>query len=336
MRTMERFVDVLDAAALGFSLPQRGFCELLYIARVDFPTNCCEIACKWGRTRCTLQTMRAHTRNTRNWKVWTHNGIRIHYLPELDGTGRSLVAPYMRFLRTNIFDRPRFDKAFEWCSGPGFIGFSLLAEGLCKRLCVADINPQAVEALRRTVRENGLEDVVTVYLSDNFESIPATESFDLVVGNPPWYYHDNPTHQVFGSTWLARTLHRGRLCAIDDGWKIHEAFYSRVADYLNPGAVVCPYVQAPFESELWFAPRWGRATRVEPKPYNVRPRPPFETFTEMIAKSGLTYMATVSDKPYRDPLSLLTPFPGMWIMVSRMPADDLRTAKSHSVWRDPR
>jgi len=258
-------------------------------------------------------------KDERRWRTWNHKGLRIHYVRELDGTGRSLVAPYVRFFRTNIFDRPRFDKAFEWCSGPSFIGFSLLAEGLCKRLCVADINPLAVEALHRTVHDNGLEDVVSVHLSDNFKSIPATESFDLVVGNPPWYYHDNPTHRVFGSNWLARMLHRGRLCAIDDGWKIHEAFYAGVADHLNPGALVCPYVQAPFESELWFSPRRCRGTFVEPKPYNVRPEPPFETFRKMIEKSGLTYVATVSDERYRDQLSLLRPFPAMWIMVSRKP-----------------
>jgi hypothetical protein len=52
-------------------------------------------------------------------------------------------------------------------------------------------------------------------------------------------------------------------------------------------------------------------------------RATFDTFREMIEQSGLTYVATVSDKQYRDTLSLLGPFPGMWIMVSRMPADDL-------------
>lgn len=251
------------------------------------------------------------------WRVWKHKGIRIHYLPELDGTGRSLVTPYARFLRSNVFGQRRFDTAYEWCSGPAFIGFSLLAEGLCRRLCLADINPLAVEAIRRTVRDNELEDVVSVHLSDNFRSIPSRESFDLVVGNPPWYFHDNPSHRVFGSNALGRMLHRGRLCAIDDGWRIHEAFYAGVAEHLNPGAVVCPYVQAPFESELWFSPRWCHGTFLEPAPYNVRPTPPFETFKQMIERSGLTYVATVCDAPYRRPVSLMTPFPPMWIMVSR-------------------
>ena len=259
-----------------------------------------------------------------SWRIWKHRGLRIHYLRELDGTGRSLVAPYLKFLRTHLFGRnfaeqPPFERGFEWCSGPGFIGFSLLAEGICKKLCVADVNPQAVEALRKTVRDNKLEDVVTIHHSDNFRSIPPGESFDLVVGNPPWYFHDNPAHRVFGSNWLAKMLHNGRLCAIDDGWKIHEAFYAGVADHLNPGAVVCPYVQAPFESELWFSPRWAHGTFLEPEPYNVRPRRLRRRASmEMIERSGSrTYVATVSDAPYRRPFSLLRLFPPMWMMVSR-------------------
>jgi methylase of polypeptide subunit release factors len=251
------------------------------------------------------------------WKIWKYKGIGVNYRNDLDGTGRSFVRPYVNFLRSNVFGQRRFEKAFEWCSGAGFIGFSLLAEGICKKLCVADINPDAVEALRKTVHDNGLDDVVTVHHSDNFQSIPAQESFDLVVGNPPWYYHDNPSHRVFGSNVLARALHLGRLRAIDDGWKIHEGFYEGVSDHLNPGAVVCPYVQAPFDSELWFSPRWCRGTFLEPVPYNVRPRPPFEAFKEMIDKSGLAYMATVSDAAYQRRTSAMRAFPQMWFMVSR-------------------
>ena len=89
-------------------------------------------------------------RRAKHLEIWSHKGLRIHYLRELDGSGRSLVRPYLNFFRTHVFDRPVFGRAFEWCSGPAFIGFSLLAEGICERLCLADINPIAVETLRRT------------------------------------------------------------------------------------------------------------------------------------------------------------------------------------------
>ena len=38
-----------------------------------------------------------------------------------------------------------------------FIGFSLLAHGICDKLTVADVNPEAVECCKKTVKENKLE-----------------------------------------------------------------------------------------------------------------------------------------------------------------------------------
>jgi tRNA G37 N-methylase Trm5 len=50
---------------------------------------------------------------------------------------------------------------------------SLLGHGLCETLCLADINPQAVEACRRTIEDNRLGARVAVYHSDNLAGIPA-------------------------------------------------------------------------------------------------------------------------------------------------------------------
>jgi 16S rRNA G1207 methylase RsmC len=85
---------------------------------------------------------------------------------------------------------PKQKRVFEWCAGPGFIGFSMLGHGLCSSLCLADINPEAVRACQRTVSENGLSDRVSVYCSDNLLNIPATERWDLVVSNPPHFIDD--------------------------------------------------------------------------------------------------------------------------------------------------
>ncbi|MGZ5855564.1 MAG: methyltransferase [Xanthobacteraceae bacterium] len=113
-------------------------------------------------------------------------------------------------------------RTFEWCAGPAFIGFSLLGAGLTETLCLGDINPQATEACRRTIRDNGLADKVAVYHSDNFANIPASEMFDLVVGNPPNY----PDEFI------------GQLRAHDPDWRIHRAFFAGVGAHLNPGGVI--------------------------------------------------------------------------------------------------
>ena len=51
------------------------------------------------------------------------------------------------FLRSR--GMPKQKRAFEWCSGPGFIGFSMLGNGLCETLCLSDINPAAVSSCQQ-------------------------------------------------------------------------------------------------------------------------------------------------------------------------------------------
>jgi methylase of polypeptide subunit release factors len=117
---------------------------------------------------------------------------------------------------------PKQQKVFEWCSGPAFIGFSILAHELCETLCLADINEQAVEACRRTIRANGLEERVSLYHSDNLQNIPSDECWDLVVGNPPFYNEVQP--------WCIRSH--------DKDWQIHRRFFARIGHFLKPGGVI--------------------------------------------------------------------------------------------------
>ena len=116
---------------------------------------------------------------------------------------------------------PRQARVFEWCAGPAFIGFAMLAHGLCETLCLADINPVAVAACRRTIAENGLAERVTVYHSDNLSAIPAEEQWDLVVGNPPFF-------------------DRGafHLRAHDRGWHLHREFFAAIGRFLRPGGII--------------------------------------------------------------------------------------------------
>lgn len=210
------------------------------------------------------------------------DGVKVSYRRSLDGNG-SLFAPLIvDFLRNRLASAgggQRFAKAYEWCSGPGFIGFALLAAGLCEKLCLADINPRALECIARTVKRNGLEDRVTYYLSDNLESLPVTEQFDLVVSNPPWFYRINPEHPLHAKL-------RDDLRPNDPGWKLHEAFYTGIARHLVEGAFVCMS-----ENEV------HNATVVLPGfdgvPYDIRPRPAIEDWRVMMKNGGLTYVDTL-------------------------------------------
>src|SRR5260370_13118964 len=127
---------------------------------------------------------------------WRYAGVDVSYRAGLDGGGTFLAQYFVRAVRRH-YERLPVKSAFEWCSGPGFIGFSLLADGICEHLCLADINPGALDCVRRTVSRNRLQDRVSYYLSDNFKAIPDDEQFDLIVGNPPSYYSLNSSHPYY-------------------------------------------------------------------------------------------------------------------------------------------
>src|ERR1017187_7290614 len=112
-------------------------------------------------------------------------GIGISYRAELDGGGTGFGQDFISFFKARGMPKQR--SIFEWCSGPGFISFSLLGHGFCETLCLADINPDAVASCERTVHANKLSDRVSVYRSDNLRSIPRSEKWDLVVSNPPHF-----------------------------------------------------------------------------------------------------------------------------------------------------
>jgi hypothetical protein len=144
--------------------------------------------------------------------------IDVYYLPHLDGGGRTFGQDYVPYVKKTF---GKVERICEFAAGPGFIGFSLLANGLCKTLCLVDINPEAIEICKKTIRENHLEDCVSVYLSDGLQSVSKEEKWDLVVSNPPH----------FSGVASARSKDRG-LILVDPDWSIHKAFYRQLPYFL--------------------------------------------------------------------------------------------------------
>jgi len=156
-----------------------------------------------------------------HWLKTTIAGISISYRRDLDGGGRGFGQDFIPLLKKR--NMPTQQRTFEWCSGPGFIGFSILGNGLTKTLSLADVNVEAVEACLLTVRENNLNDKVSAYLSDNLCSIPPTEQWNLIVANPPH----------FADSW-----DEDDCLAFDKNWHLHREFFSQVGTFLSPGGVI--------------------------------------------------------------------------------------------------
>jgi predicted RNA methylase len=187
------------------------------------------------------------------YQTKTFAGVDVYYTRELDGGGAGYGQDFIPFIEKNL---PRPRRVFEWCAGPGFIGFSILAHGLCDTLCLADINTAALDACRKTVAANGLSERVTVLRSDGLRDIPSSERWDLVVANPP--------HS--GTDATIERIARPPILYQDPGWALHRAFYREVRRFLAAGAHVVVQENAMFSSP--------------------------DTFREMISEAGLVLVGT--------------------------------------------
>ena len=151
------------------------------------------------------------------------NGIRVYYTKNTLASGSTDGQDFLRIFKEYKFKPKRL---FEWCSGCAFIAFSLLANGYCDSLCLADINKEAVACCLKTIHENNLYEKVTLYHSDCFDNIPETEQWDMVVGNPP---HFHEVHDEFRTP---------DLLYLDVDWDLHRRFYSQITKYIKPNGLI--------------------------------------------------------------------------------------------------
>ena len=149
--------------------------------------------------------------------------ISVSYTNNLDGAGLQLTNHFVAIVEKLI---GKVSRICEFGAGPGFIGFSLLANGLCDSLCLIDINPEAVKICKKTIQKNKLESKVSVYLSNGLSNLPSSEKWDLVVSNPPHH----PTKKGL--------FHDDVLKAVDKDWKIHQQFYANVKKFLKPNGSI--------------------------------------------------------------------------------------------------
>ena len=139
-----------------------------------------------------------------------------------DGGGTWFGQDYVSQL--SRYHRP-FGRCLEWCSGPGFIGFALLAHDICDELVLMDRYSLSACSVAETVRQNRCVDRARFYNLDHVAGLPNHERFDLVVANPPHYLE------------CPGDLNYQRI-AVDPDWQAHREFFANIGGYLNPDAVV--------------------------------------------------------------------------------------------------
>ena len=158
------------------------------------------------------------------WEVQGRAGtVLVAYEEQLNGGGLAFGMDLVRHAYNAVgFNAGR---CLEFCSGPAFIGFALVAAGVCDTLALSDKNPEAVRAIQQTLAHPAnawLHDRVDAYVSSGLDDIPATERWDLVVANPPH----------FASADWDPALLQNALTG-DRDWALHRAFYSGVGPHLH-------------------------------------------------------------------------------------------------------
>lgn len=155
-----------------------------------------------------------------------HAGLILFDRREQHWAGLALGRDFPRTL--NELGVGRCGRLFEFCAGPGYIGYALLANGWCESLALSDIDSESIATAMRTAAYNGIEDRVAGYASDVLDDIPADERWDVVVGNPP-AFESHPDKHLADGDW-----DRG----YDTNWNVRRRFYSSVKAHMNPGGVV--------------------------------------------------------------------------------------------------
>jgi methylase of polypeptide subunit release factors len=157
-----------------------------------------------------------------NFAIPGRENFVVTYDSSEDGGGTWFGQEYVSQL--SRYDR-RFGRCLEWCSGPGFIGFALLAHGICEDLTLMDRYALSEDSVVQTVQRNQCGDRARFLHLDNVAHLPDHERFDLIVANPPHYL------ECPGDSNYQRI-------AVDVDWQAHREFFANIGGYLNPNALI--------------------------------------------------------------------------------------------------
>ena len=185
-----------------------------------------------------------------------HN-ISVHHTKNCDGGGKSFGQQYIDLIKIRYPNR-KFNNCLDWCSGPGFIGFSLLSHDICQKLNLVDYYQPAIDCAKKTINElpNHLRAHVQVHQINDLTLLPPLDIFDLIVANPPHFPAKIPTKlellnylcrikatpeqeekisTTFGLMLDHDTLSR---IAVDKDWQAHKNFYKNIKSHLALDGVI--------------------------------------------------------------------------------------------------
>lgn len=147
---------------------------------------------------------------------------------------RSPIAELIEAGFSPWLDPDTINRAMDLCTGSGCIGLAMATVLPDAEVWLSDLSPEALAVARRNMREHGLEDRVTLIVSDVFEGFADAPGFDLIVANPP-YVDAGEMAQLAPEYRHEPAL---GLAAGRDGLDIVRRILAGARAHLNPGGVL--------------------------------------------------------------------------------------------------
>ena len=129
------------------------------------------------------------------------------------------------FLLLDALDVDPSDSVFEIGTGTGII--SLACALKAKKIVCSDINPNAVELVKKNILINNdkLEAMIDVRVGDLFNVLRDDEQFDLIIFNPP-YLPTTEDEYVDDHGWFDKAVSGGK-----NGLEVIISFLERLSDH---------------------------------------------------------------------------------------------------------
>lgn len=153
--------------------------------------------------------------------------LKVFYEKRFDGGGTTFG--FNAITKPSISDYiQEFSDVLEMCSGPGFIGYTLLKKKKVNRLVLSDINIDLYPSIQETNESNKLQNVEFI-LSDCFDAISEENKFDVIVSNPPHFKTMRP------DGYRSR---EEKLISLDFDMEFHKKLFDSAHKFLNPNGKI--------------------------------------------------------------------------------------------------
>lgn len=154
--------------------------------------------------------------------------IEIYYKNNLEGGGTTFGMDFFRIL--DLVGVLPQGNIMEWCSGPGFIGFSLYGKfrQQITSLELVDINPDAVKCCQRTIRLNNITNCIAT-TSDSVLRKSENESYlSLIVSNPPHFSERISFYENYPND----------IRVYDLKWAAHKKFFEEIVSRMTNDSII--------------------------------------------------------------------------------------------------